>query len=227
MDLVVNRVRGWRFVSWVDQAYAFLLEVESNNLDYLYQDDYIQKRFKHDQTTTVALTRIDDQSFVIKRYNARNRWHKIKRALRRSRARRCWQMSQQFNQAGLNVASVVLMQERRWGPLCGDAYFINQHLDGDTLLDALPKMEIEQQQRVKQAVLEAFSLMRKHRITHGDMKASNLMWFQEKLFFIDLDAAQQHRTNLSWRWSYKKDLKRFLKNWLGQADLMALFDDIG
>ena len=174
---------------------------------------------KHDQTTTVAR----HSSLIIKRYNPRSQLHKVKRAFRRSRASRCWAMSYAFNRADLNVAQPIMMYERRVGPIRTDAYFVSKDLQGEELLSALPNMCDEQRQKVFTALRNAFIQMRKHKLTHGDMKASNLLWVGGELFFVDLDAAKQHKTKSSWKISHNKDVKRFLKNWQSHPSLIDLF----
>jgi len=174
---------------------------------------------KHDQTTTVAR----HNGLIVKRYNPRSQLHKVKRAFRRSRASRCWVMSYAFNRADLNVAQPIMMYERRVGPIRTDAYFVSKDLYGEELLSALPNMCDEQQQKVLSALRHAFVQMRKHKLTHGDMKASNLLWVDGELFFVDLDAAKQHKTKSSWKISHSKDIKRFLKNWQNYPKLTALF----
>lgn len=177
---------------------------------------------KHDQTTTV----IRHKGLIVKRYNPRSNLHKIKRAFRRSRACRCWAMSYAFNRAGLNVAQPLMMYERRVGPIRTDAYFVSKNLIGEELLGILPTMSTDQQQQVLSAMRIAFVQMRKHKLTHGDMKASNLLWVDDALFFIDLDAATQHKTRASWRVSHRKDVRRFLKNWKSNPALTQLFGDL-
>jgi len=182
--------------------------------------------FKDDRTTSVAKLETSKQALMVKRYNARSFWHRIKRALRRSRAHRCWHMSYCFRRAGLNVAQPIMQYEKRFGPIHTTAYFLSEFLPGEELLTLLPRMSDEQQQEVVSAIKSAFLKMHKHRLSHGDMKASNLMWVQGELFFIDLDAAQQHFTSKCWLVSHYKDKKRFLKNWQSQPQLAKLFIDL-
>lgn len=182
--------------------------------------------FKHDKTTTVAKVMLSDQSAVLKRYNPRSAWHSVSRSLRQTRARRCWNMSYAFHQAGLKVAKPILMLEQRFGPIRLDAYFANELLEGQELLKALPNMQPDEQQQVLVAIKEAFKQMQDAMLTHGDMKASNLIWSGTELYFIDLDASQQHRSKVSWNASHQRDRARFIKNWHDQVELMALFSDI-
>jgi len=182
--------------------------------------------FKHDQTTTVAKLDLPGEEFVLKRYNPRSQWHKVKRALRRSRALRCWRMSYAFQRAGLMVAQPVLMVEQRFGPICFNAFFASRMIPGKELINLLPDMNDEEQRAVANCIKDAFTKMRVAKITHGDMKASNLIWNDGQLFFIDLDAALKHRHRVTWQKSHQKDLKRFMKNWQGQAQLTSLFKEV-
>jgi len=182
--------------------------------------------FKNDATTDVVQYDLDGKEYILKRYNARSLWHVFSRAIRRSRASRCWNMSYKFANAGLNVAQPMLMYEQRFGPFCRNAYFLNKKLSGAELLNAFPTMPEDQQQSVVSQIKSAFEKMHQAKLTHGDMKASNLIWSDGKLFFIDLDAARQHTNLWSWRKSHAKDRKRFLKNWQGSPQLLALFDEL-
>ena len=75
-------------------------------------------KLKDDRTTTVVRLTVEGTDTVLKRYNARSVAHKFKRALRRSRADRCWKMSHTFARAGLNVAMPLFMYEERFGFIC-------------------------------------------------------------------------------------------------------------
>jgi tRNA A-37 threonylcarbamoyl transferase component Bud32 len=219
----VTRTIDWNSRVWVSSDGHGRVPVSAKLLNNLLLDT--SSAFKHDRTTTVARVVMAGQAVVLKRYNPRNQWHKIKRALRRSRARRCWNMSYAFSQAGLNVATPILMLEDRFGPFRLDAYFVNECLDGQELMTLLPTMALEQRQLVAAAIDDAFEKMKVGRLTHGDLKASNLMWGDEKLYFIDLDAAQQHRNPVTWHKGHVKDRKRFLKNWENDEQLLALFSE--
>lgn len=220
----LNSTHDWFHRRVCVQGYAVQIPLTTSGLNAALQNNSIL--LKNDRTTTVARFDLHGESLVIKRYNPRSHWHKIKRSLRRTRADRCWQMSYSFAQAGLNVAPPILMFEQRFGPIRLDAYFVNQLLDGEELLTALPTMNINEQQLVKHAITDAFEKMQHAMITHGDFKASNLIWKDEALYFIDLDAAQKHRSKVTWTKANNKDRKRFLKNWSDTPNLLALFDDL-
>lgn len=182
--------------------------------------------YKDDRTTTVAAVTIDQQTYILKRYNARNWWHHIKRAFRETRAHRCWKMSACFKQVGLNVSEPVLMYESRFGPIRTTSYFMNRLLPGEVLLKCLPELEQDRQQLVATTIKSVFQTLEKHKISHGDFKATNLIWNEGQLYFIDLDAAQQHSSVLTWNKANNKDRRRFLKNWRENQELLKLFEEI-
>jgi len=182
--------------------------------------------FKNGPATTVVPIKLAESDCILKRYNARSAIHVVSRALRQTRAMRCWQRSYDFAKAGINVATPIMMYEQRIGPIRLDAYFVCDKLEGDELLGLLPMMSLAQQQSVLTQMKDAFKKMRAAKLTHGDMKATNIMWVDGELFFIDLDAARKHRFMSTWRRSHVKDVKRFMKNWKDQPQLLALFNEL-
>ena len=188
-------------------------------------DDLIRasELLKDDKTTTVAKLDIAGTSIIIKRYNARNFRHRIKRALRQSRAMRCWLMSEKFRAAGLQVAPRVAMIEKRFGPFCLDAYFITKWVDAEELLTWLPKQITEEKERARQQVNLVFKAFKQHRLSHGDMKATNLLWKDNRIVFLDLDAATQHESLTLWVRGNRRDKKRLAKNGVDFKELLSDF----
>jgi hypothetical protein len=50
-------------------------------------------------------------------------------------------------------------------------------------------------------------------ITHGDLKATNWLWHENKWIWLDLDATRQHRYRRSFIVAWHRDMRRLLKNW--------------
>lgn len=220
-------IRDSRFVLRAMQSATVNFPRDSAQLDGILEAADAKDILKDDRTTTVSKVVIDGQPLILKRYNARNHWHTIKRAFRKSRARRCWKMSFEFKRAGLNVSEPIMMFEDRYILVRKDAYFANRLLSGDELLTKLPDMSEPEKLQVKAAVFDAFALMAQAKISHGDMKATNLLWVDQQLYFIDLDAAKKHaQWSIIWTKAHAKDKKRFLKNWHNQPELLKLFDEL-
>ena len=51
------------------------------------------------------------------------------------------------------------------------------------------------------------------RITHGDLKGSNILLPQDQAVLLDLDAMKQHKDEETARRHIGKDVERFLLNW--------------
>ncbi len=203
----------------VDDIAELLLQIDSTDIV-----------LKHDKTTTVtvvALATQPDQPIVLKRYNAKGIWHRISRSVRESRAQRCWRMSFAFAKAGIVVAPPFMMHETQFCGLNGNAFFASQKLGGQELLAALPKLERVEQDRVVATVQQLFKALAEHKLSHGDMKATNLLWDGQTLTLIDLDAAQQHTSETTWQRAHLKDKRRFLKNWQDQPELSGRFEFLG
>ena len=186
----------------------------------------VQDLLKDDRTTTVVVSSAkfeQHNQYVLKRYNARNLWHTLSRSVRKTRAQRCWQMSFAFANANINVAQPLFMLEQRALGFRGTAFFAALQVPGQELLGLFAHLSREEQGRVVEAVQNLFAALERHALSHGDMKASNLLWDSQRLWVIDLDAAQRHRSELSWRKANRKDRQRFLKNWHGQPDLLDQF----
>ena len=172
---------------------------------------------KDDKSTTVGKFEWQDKQYIIKRFNARNKGHAVKRSLRRSRANNCWHMSIIFMKCGIAVAKPIAMLERRAAFLKADSFFISEYINGVEILDWLPKQETSMRSTVKEQVTEIFNIFAKNRLSHGDMKATNLLWSGQKIALIDLDVAKQHSNSILFARAHARDKRRFKRN----GDLFA------
>jgi serine/threonine-protein kinase RIO1 len=59
------------------------------------------------------------------------------------------------------------------------------------------------------------------RITHGDFKATNLLWHAEHVWLIDLDSMQFHKAEADYHRAWMKDRARFVRNWPQGSALTA------
>jgi len=167
---------------------------------------------KDDKSTTLVKITHNDKEYVVKRFNPRSAWHKIKRALRKTRAASCWEMSHIFQECGLKVPNPVAKIEKKWGCFKADSFFICEYVEGVELLDWLPSQNKDQIEQVTEQIIEIFSIFKENNLSHGDMKATNLLRCNSKLFLIDLDVAKQHRSGLTFLKAHKRDKKRFCRN---------------
>lgn len=179
---------------------------------------------KTDRTTTVAIVRCAERKLVLKRYNTKNTWHALRRLLRVSRAQNCWDLTSVFRSVGLDTANRVALIEQRMGPFKGCSWFVSEFVEGAMLLDVLHACE--DSVRVAQLADQAIAILQvleRHRLSHGDMKATNILVCDGRLTLVDLDAARLHRSPSTHQSALSKDRTRFLKNWRDQPELWDLF----
>ncbi len=181
------------------------------------------KLLKSDAASTVACISFDGRKYVAKRYETRGLWHVCKRAFRRSRAERCWLAALQLARAGIDTPRPVAVVERRLGPLRGRAYYLTEHVDGE-LCSTYLRRQCPQRDAIVDAVATTFARLYRHRLSHGDMKATNLLVGDGRLYLLDLDAARAHRTTGGHARALLRDKRRFLANWNDVAELRDRFE---
>lgn len=175
-------------------------------------DEWIRKGIplKSGHTATVALVEHAGRKVVIKRYNIKGLGHALSRAWRPSRAWHSWREGHRLRFLGIPTPRPLALLEQRYGPLRGQAWLITEYNPGTTLTDRLgstPSAEDIAQVR------DLFAQLVDARISHGDLKAKNLLWDEQGPCLIDLDAMRQHRSPAGFRRAWSKDRTRFLRNW--------------
>ncbi len=185
-------------------------------------------RLKHDGTTTVGVTSRDGRRLVIKRYNTKNPWHFVRRAVRRSRAHNCFESARELVAADIATAQPVAYVESRAGPLKGRSWLVTEFVEGPLCLDyALNHASRREVAEIAARLERLFRKLAKRRITHGDMKASNIV-LRERRFpvLIDLDGMRRHTSTATYDAAHQRDRARFMKNWRERPDLAMSFSRI-
>ena len=74
------------------------------------------------------------------------------------------------------------------------------------------ELEVDIDSLVK-AFQELFDALNDYQISHGDMKATNFIFNDQKLYVLDLDAMQRHKLKSKFIDAQAKDMSRFQRNW--------------
>ena len=182
---------------------------------------HVGHSLKAGNTCTVVHSQLQDHPVVIKRYNIKGWWHALGRAWRPSRAAASWRNAHRLQYYGIQTPQPMLMYERRCLGLRGRAYFVAAYSpwpDAGTFF-AQSKDAALRAQVVSALVMLCYQwyLLK---ISHGDLKASNLqVTDQGEIVVIDLDSMQQHRrTQMALR-AHARDLRRLLQNWQAETSL--------
>jgi tRNA A-37 threonylcarbamoyl transferase component Bud32 len=168
------------------------------------------KILKRGNTCFVSLVDINGRAIVIKRYNHKGLWHSIRQTLKGSRARRCWLHGHRFDELKIPTPAPLAFIEKTRGPLIHCSYILNEYAEGIKLCDFLrdlSRTETEQAEALEQ-VEAILRQMEEYRITHGDLKSSNIIITSGGPVLIDLDSVKVHRTGLSFGRARAKDIRR-------------------
>jgi tRNA A-37 threonylcarbamoyl transferase component Bud32 len=190
-------------------------------------DEFIEfgRRLKSGGTCTVAAVDVDGKQVVIKRYNLKNWRHALSRAWRPSRAWHSWREAHRLSFYGIATPKPLAMFEERWGRLRGRAFLITEFCPGPSLADCLISGAVPETS-LAQSIEVFFSVLCRLRITHGDLKATNLLWHEGQLWAIDLDAMSQHRSKVTFQSAWRRDRARLLRNWPAGTPLHNWLDQI-
>lgn len=165
-------------------------------------------------TATVVRLNLEGHQIVVKRYNQGNPWRYLKRCWRPSRARRSWLNGHCLKSLGINTPRPLALIEERQGPLCKRSWLVTEFIDGITIFDLMARYpQSEPPLAVKDSLQKLFSAMNQARVTHGDMKGTNLIWYDNQFWLLDLDAMKWHKNNFTFKKAWEKDCRRFADNW--------------
>ena len=231
LQVAIDRVRSWRLKDFlgkcvrdcslfaVEQSatrFASVLRESADRLAPLLADpDRALEagiRLKSGNTCTVARVVLGESLAVIKRYNLKNVGHALSRLWRPSRAWHSWREAHRLQLFGIATPIPLALIEERLGPLRRRAWLIAEHCPGVSLADHL-SAECEPPAAEALAIASLFAMLHRLRISHGDLKATNLLWHAGKVWLIDLDACIQHHSEAAYRKAWRRDRARLLRNW--------------
>lgn len=168
--------------------------------------------------STVALIDHEGRQYVLKRYNIKGFLHGLKRLFQPSRAHKSWRSAATLLALGVATPQPCLfVEERLCWLLRRRAWFLCEYVPAPSVLQLLEegRLDGDLQCKILAQFNQLFQVMREYNISHGDMKASNFIYHDERLYVIDLDATKRHRSAAAARSSLQKDIERFRRNWIG------------
>jgi tRNA A-37 threonylcarbamoyl transferase component Bud32 len=186
------------------------------------------KFLKRGRSSTVSMIALGNKRVVIKRYNMKNIWHRLRRVVRRTRAATSWRNSNMLDFYGIDAAPPLAFLEWRFGPLRGRSYFISEYVEGTTAHEYFDSGQLnnDELRAATLALKESLKGLARFRIAHGDLKAPNIIFSAGKPVFTDLDAMHQYRTGFWYRRARRRDIERLLRNWKQRSEMQALFQDL-
>ncbi len=219
----VCRKRAGRFEVIVRDAFGAALKALLADLDGSFPGR--EQALKNGNTCTVWATVVAGRRLVVKRYNVKGLLHGLKLSARPGRAMISWENAHRLRFYGIATPSPVAVVRIRRGPLQPVAYFLAEAVDG---VDALswfrdPAIPLPAKRRMAERIDALFLQLKAQRISHGDLKATNILIADGRPLLIDLDAMQQHADEIAFEKAWRRDLRRFLRNWRDDPEIAQLF----
>ena len=178
-------------------------------------------------SSTVTRATVGGRDVVIKRYNIKGVGHWLKRFWRPGRAWHSWLAGWRLRFLGIATPQPLAMIERRIGPLRREAWLITEYCPGSNLFQRLREAgDSLPDEPTANAILRTFRQLNEARISHGDFKATNLLWHADQVWLIDLDAMQSHAGTAAWHKAWARDRARFVRNWPANSELARWLERI-
>jgi tRNA A-37 threonylcarbamoyl transferase component Bud32 len=186
-----------------------------------------QRNIKNGNTCTVAKAELAGREVVVKRYNIKNSWHGLSRAVRVSRAAKSWANAHRLIISNIATAKPLALLEQRMGCLRRRAYFLAEYVDAPDALQFFAQcLPLEQKETVARNLASLLYKLYLLKYSHGDCKASNIKIVNSEPVLIDLDAMQVHAGGILSDWCFEKkhikDLQRLMKNWENDQETTKL-----
>lgn len=196
MSPITIRKKG-RIIQYFPQYCSDALQVFFHDPEFaLAQHTETLFKNKPNDTSTVALVRIDGRRWVVKRYNIKSFAHRIKRALSTTKARISWNNAVKLQSLGIpSIQPVALVEHRCWG-FTGVSYLITEYQEGVLAADFFMK-ESPYQQSFPQAIhnlIDLIKSMKNARIVHDDFQLLNLLMVGNAPVLLDLDHMRHYKT---------------------------------
>lgn len=220
------RIKAGRYLAVFDKGFCQGAEP----LDFIEQIDALMNKgqvLKNGNTCYVSRAIWDGKDIVVKRYNHKGLIHSLRHTIKRSRAHRGWLHGHQLRMLNIATPKPLAYIEQRRGPLVWKSYLVTEYVRGYRLYDFLQDSKISQEERSKvtQLIKQLLDELGKHRITHGDLKHSNILVTDNGPVLTDLDGVKVHKWNWIYRMRRRKDLRRFRKQ-LPECSCRSLFEKV-
>lgn len=241
----IDKVRSWRLKDFLSKTgrdctlfsvtntaslfQAMRREEQAALLPVLEQADAVIARgqmHKTGNSASVARVEVGGRALVIKRYNIKNFSHWLTRFWRPSRAAHSWREGNRLAFLGIATPKPLAVREPRILGLRRKAYLVTEALSGPDIIQCFaPYVDSADVPETQLQALDLlFAQLIAERISHGDLKGTNIFWEADRWMLIDLDAMQQHSSQSSFAPAFARDRARFIRNWPQNSALHQLLE---
>jgi len=155
----------------------------------------------------------NNKNIVVKRYDHKGFIHSLRHTIKKSRARKGWLYAHFLGALNIATPRAIAYIEQRRGLLIWQSYFVTEYVEGEKLWHFLRDETVAERQKLDEIrqVVKLLDKLWKYRITHGDLKHTNILVTENRPVLIDLDGMIVHRWELLYRNKRAKDMERFVR----------------
>lgn len=207
------RVKTGKYLAMFNRNFCGWVEP----IDFIEQIDTLMNKgqiFKNDKTSYVSRLKWNGKDIVIKRYNHKGLFHSLRHTIMGSWASRSWLHAHRLMMLGIPTPRPLAYIERHKGLLVWKSYLVTEYVNGQTLHNFQRHGNITPQQHsaVIQKVMDLLDNLSQYRISHGDLKHSNILITNNGPVLTNLDGMKIHRQKWLFKIKRNKDIARLTKN---------------
>ena len=203
------RIKSRKYLAVLDKSFCLGAEPFSlmEQIDELMDKG---KVFKDGNTCYVSRFTWNNKDLVVKRYNHKGFIHSLRHTIKGSRARYGWLHAHRLRMLQIPTPKPLAYIEHRKYKLVWQSYLVTEYVEGQKLYYFLQDSNITKEQRstVTQQIMKLLDKLGKHRITHGDLKPSNILVTDNGPVITDLDGMKVHRCKWLYRIRRAADIAR-------------------
>jgi len=193
---------------------------DAEPLDFINRIDVLMDKgriLKNGNTCYVSRIEWNGKDIVIKRYNHKSVIHSLRHTLKKSRARRVWVNGHRLLMLNITTPKPVAYIEKNKGFLVWQSYIITEFIKGQNFYNFLHDEKVTEQQRGEtiEQVKKIIGKLGKYKISHGDLKQSNILSTEQGPVLTDLDAMKAHKCIFLYKIKRRKDILTFSKHLSG------------
>jgi len=207
------RIKTAKYLAVFDREFC----LEAEPFDFIKQIDALMDKgriLKNGNTCFVSRLTWNGKDVVVKRYNHKGFVHSLCHTIKKSRAWRGWLHAHRLRMLRIPTPKPLAYIEQRKQKLVWRSYLVTEYVEGQRLHDFLrdSKTGEEERSRVTEQIAELLDKLAKYKITHGDLRHSNILVTDNKSMITDLDGMRAHK--LEWLFKIKryKDIARLEKD---------------
>ena len=180
---------------------------------------------KNGRSSGVRVVELGGKNYVIKKYYLKNYLHFIFRSILPSRAEVSWRNGVLLRYLHIATPRPIVLVENRFGPLRGTSFIVTELIEGEHAWAYFVEggHSEEDSQDVANKLVNILKNLERVMISHGDLKATNVLISQGEPLLIDLDAMISWKNEEGFRKRFRKDIEHFLNSWSKNERAVTFF----